>query len=84
MVTRMGLESLPPQSVATTLNTWLRDSCADSGTVLRSTPFSFTENGWSGVLILDYQKCQFYKISIWKFEKTHFYLKNNLFHDNST
>ena len=51
MVTRTGLDSFPPQSVATTESTWDRDSEADSGTVFLITPAGDTENGWLGAVM---------------------------------
>lgn len=51
MVTRTGLDSLPPQSVATTESTCDRDSEADSGTVFLITPAGETENGWLGAVM---------------------------------
>ena len=51
MVTSTGLDSLPPQSVATTESTWDRDSEAESGTVFLITPAADTEKGWLGAVI---------------------------------
>ena len=55
MVTRTGLDSFPPQSVAMTDRTWLRDSWADNGAVLVMTPCWSTWNGWSGLEMVYWQ-----------------------------
>ena len=51
IVTRTGLDSLPPQSVATTERTWLLDSDADKTRLLLITPSWLIWNGWSGLVI---------------------------------
>ena len=51
MVTSTGLDSFPPQSVATTERTCDLDSEADSGTVFLITPAGDTENGWLGAVM---------------------------------
>ena len=52
MVTRTGLDSFPPQSVATTDSTWLRDSVADSGDMLLILPAWLILKGWSGLVMV--------------------------------
>ena len=51
MVTSTGLDSLPPQSTATTDTTWDRDTELDSGWVVLSTPLLLTRKGWSGLVM---------------------------------
>ena len=53
MVTSTGLLSFPPQSVATTERTWLRDSAEERTRLLVMTPPSVMWNGWSG-LVMEY------------------------------
>ena len=55
IVTSTGLDSFPPQSVAITDRTWLRDSCADKGAVLVIRPCWSTEKGWSGLEMVYWQ-----------------------------
>ena len=53
IVTSTGLDSFPPQSVATTDRTWLLDSTEESSWVLVMTPDWLILKGWSG-LVMEY------------------------------